>query len=94
MARPSPFLKARQSPLFWLFAPSGRYINSGNRIGGKYDSTNIIPDTALSVITPIARDHEHFLGADITGIAMQKAGIMRKNKPTIWANKAGKPGKG
>lgn len=57
-------------------------------LGGKYDSTNIIPDTALSVITPIARDHEHFLGADITGIATQKAGIMRKNKPTIWAKQS------
>ena len=57
-------------------------------LGGKYDSTNIIPDTALSVITPIARDHEHFLGADITGIATQKAGIMRKNKPAIWARQS------
>ena len=57
-------------------------------LGGKFDSTNIIEDTAVSVLTPIARDHEHFLGTDITQIAVQKAGIMRKEKPTIWAQQS------
>ena len=55
-------------------------------LGGQYDSTNIIPDTACSVMTPIARDHEHFLGTDLTQIAAQKAGIMRPHRPTIWAH--------
>ena len=54
-------------------------------LGGQFDSTNILPDTALSIITPVARDHEHFLGHDISGIAQQKAGIMRAGRPTIWA---------
>ena len=54
-------------------------------LGGQYDSTNIIPDTACSVMTPIARDHEHFLGTNLTQIATQKAGIMRPHRPTIWA---------
>jgi len=55
-------------------------------LGGLYDSTNIIEQTALSVITPIARDHEHFLGSNLGDIARQKAGIMRADAPTIWAH--------
>ncbi len=54
-------------------------------LGGQYDSTNIISDTACSVMTPIARDHEHFLGTELAQIAKQKAGIMRPHRPTIWA---------
>ena len=54
-------------------------------LGGQYDSTNIIPDNACSVMTPIAHDHEHFLGTNLTQIATQKAGIMRPHRPTIWA---------
>ena len=57
-------------------------------LGGKFDSTNIIEDTAVSVLTPIARDHEQFLGTDIPQIASQKAGIMRSRKPTIWAQQS------
>ena len=48
-------------------------------LGGMLDSTNVLDAPAATVITPIARDHEHFLGSDIGGIAGQKAGIMRAN---------------
>jgi len=54
-------------------------------LGGAFDSTNIIPQTDCSVITPIARDHEQFLGRRIIDIARQKAGIMRQEQTTIWA---------
>jgi len=46
-------------------------------LGGALDSTNVLTKPTATVITPIARDHEHFLGNDIAGIAGQKAGIMR-----------------
>ena len=52
---------------------------------GVFDSTNIIEDTACSIITPIAFDHEQFLGRNIATIARQKAGIMRKGRPSVWA---------
>ena len=54
-------------------------------LGGIFDSTNIVPDTACTIITPIAFDHEQFLGSDIATIAQQKAGIMRSGRPSIWA---------
>ena len=63
-------------------------------LGGKFDSTNILEDKAVSVLTPIARDHEHFLGSDITQIAVQKAGIMRADTPSIWARQSPEARKG
>ena len=63
-------------------------------LGGKFDSTNILDTKAVSVLTPIARDHEHFLGSDITQIAAQKAGIMRPNIATIWARQSPEARKG
>jgi len=54
-------------------------------LGGALDSTNVLDHPAATVITPIARDHEHFLGSDLAGIAEQKAGIMRPNVPCLAA---------
>ena len=54
-------------------------------LGGALDSTNVLDRPAATVITPIARDHEHFLGSDLAGIAGQKAGIMRADTPCLCA---------
>ncbi|MEC8262054.1 MAG: bifunctional folylpolyglutamate synthase/dihydrofolate synthase [Pseudomonadota bacterium] len=54
-------------------------------LGGALDSTNVLDAPAATVITPVARDHEHFLGSDIAGIAGQKAGIMRRGVSCIAA---------
>ena len=54
-------------------------------LGGALDSTNVLTAPAATVITPVARDHEHFLGSDIAGIARQKAGIMRRGVPCFSA---------
>ena len=54
-------------------------------LGGRLDSTNVLPDILAAVITPIARDHEHFLGGTLTDIAREKAGIMRQGRPVLTA---------
>lgn len=51
-------------------------------LGGRLDSTNIItPD--LSVITNISKDHTQFLGDTLEKIAVEKAGIIKKDIPVI-----------
>lgn len=45
-------------------------------MGGAWDATNVI-DAPVSVITPIALDHQHFLGDRVTDIAIEKAGIIK-----------------
>ena len=54
-------------------------------LGGTLDSTNVLEQPLATIITPVARDHEHFLGKDLTSIASQKAGIMRNNVPCFSA---------
>ena len=57
-------------------------------LGGMLDSTNVLTAPAATIITPVARDHEHFLGSDLAGIAGQKAGIMRRSVPCFSAAQA------
>jgi len=48
-------------------------------MGGRLDSTNVIPHPLLSVITGISLDHTQFLGDTIEKIAAEKAGIQPKD---------------
>lgn len=52
-------------------------------MGGLEDSTNVIEKPLLSVITAISRDHMAMLGSTISEIAVQKAGIIKKNCPVF-----------
>ena len=45
-------------------------------LGGRLDATNVIKPM-VSVITPIALDHQKFLGSDLVSIAKEKAGIIK-----------------
>ena len=51
-------------------------------LGGRLDCTNIITPI-LSVITNIGLDHTQFLGISLEQIAMEKAGIIKKNVPVV-----------
>lgn len=52
-------------------------------LGGRLDATNVIDAPKVSVITPIALDHQHFLGDTIEEIAAQKAGIIKAGAPVV-----------
>ena len=51
-------------------------------LGGRLDATNVV-EPLLSVITPIALDHQEQLGSTLAAIAAEKAGVMRVERPTI-----------
>jgi dihydrofolate synthase/folylpolyglutamate synthase len=51
-------------------------------LGGRLDSTNII-NPVLSVITNIGHDHMDLLGDTIEKVALEKAGIIKKNIPVL-----------
>lgn len=55
-------------------------------MGGRLDSTNIIKNPLLSVITGIALDHTAFLGDTIPEIAREKAGIIKENCPVLFCS--------
>jgi dihydrofolate synthase/folylpolyglutamate synthase len=52
-------------------------------VGGTWDTTNVIPEKLVSVITTVGLDHMAVLGHTIAEIAAQKAGIIRPNAPVV-----------
>ncbi|MEU2177875.1 MULTISPECIES: bifunctional tetrahydrofolate synthase/dihydrofolate synthase [Nocardia] len=46
-------------------------------LGGTWDATNVV-DGQVAVITPIGLDHTEYLGPDLTSIAGEKAGIIKR----------------
>ncbi|KGN39148.1 bifunctional folylpolyglutamate synthase/dihydrofolate synthase [Knoellia subterranea] len=56
-------------------------------MGGSWDATNVA-DGVVSVITPIALDHQHFLGSAVTDIALEKSGIIKADGIAISAEQA------
>jgi dihydrofolate synthase/folylpolyglutamate synthase len=51
-------------------------------LGGRFDATNVITPL-LSVITPIGKDHEKFLGYTLAEISREKAGIIKPGVPCV-----------
>lgn len=47
-------------------------------IGGRFDTTNVLPRPELSVITSVDYDHKKYLGNTLAEIASQKAGIIKQ----------------
>ena len=52
-------------------------------LGGRLDTTNVVPRPAVTVITPVSHDHHEFLGETLEAIATEKAGIFRRGVPAI-----------
>jgi len=55
-------------------------------LGGRLDAVNLIdPDVAL--ITSIGLDHQDWLGSDLESIGVEKAGIMRRDRPCVYSGR-------
>lgn len=59
------------------------YVVLETGLGGRMDSTNIIKNPILSIITSISIDHTQFLGDTLEQIAYEKAGIIKNNCPVV-----------
>ncbi|HXK07398.1 MAG TPA: folylpolyglutamate synthase/dihydrofolate synthase family protein [Verrucomicrobiae bacterium] len=53
-------------------------------LGGRLDATNVVTPE-LCVITPIDFDHEQYLGRSLEAIAGEKAGILKRGVPAVFA---------
>ena len=52
-------------------------------LGGRYDATNVIKNSEVSVITSISLDHIGILGDTVEKIAYEKGGIIKENGTTL-----------
>jgi dihydrofolate synthase/folylpolyglutamate synthase len=55
-------------------------------MGGRLDATNVVARPTLTMITPIALDHQSYLGDTLAAIAGEKAGILKAGTPCIVAD--------
>lgn len=53
-------------------------------MGGRWDATNVL-DADVAVITPIAMDHERYLGHTLVEIASEKVGIVKDGATLVLA---------
>lgn len=54
-------------------------------LGGRFDATNVFDAPAVSVITPVDYDHLELLGPELSKIAWEKAGIIKRGRPVVAA---------
>ncbi|MBP5324414.1 MAG: bifunctional folylpolyglutamate synthase/dihydrofolate synthase [Pseudobutyrivibrio sp.] len=54
-------------------------------MGGRVDTTNVIPSPLVTVIAPISYDHMSILGNTLTEIATEKAGIIKPGTKVVSA---------
>jgi len=51
-------------------------------LGGRLDATNVTAPAASAIVT-VQRDHEQHLGRTLGRIAAEKAGVLRRGRPTV-----------
>ena len=82
---PGTFFELTTAAAFLAFSETpADFVLLETGLGGRLDATNILPPeaVALSLISRIDIDHQHFLGDTIEDIAREKAGIF---KPGVQA---------
>ncbi len=53
-------------------------------LGGAWDATNVV-DGQVAVVTPVALDHEEYLGESVVDIAVEKSGIVKAGSVAVIA---------
>ena len=75
---PLSYFEAVTAAAFLAFAETpGDAVILETGLGGRLDSTNVIEHPRAAVITPIAFDHQSWLGDTLPEIAAEKAGILK-----------------
>lgn len=85
LSHPTPF-EVETALAFWYFQKMGcDIVVLETGMGGKSDATNIVKTVKAAVLTPISMDHMQFLGTNLSQIAGEKAGIIKKGSTVISA---------
>ena len=69
------FLAYAETPADYLILEVG--------LGGRLDATNVIDAPLAAAVTPVALDHQQFLGRTHAEIAREKAGIFKPGCPAV-----------
>jgi dihydrofolate synthase/folylpolyglutamate synthase len=83
---PITFFEITTAAAFLLFAQhSADVLLLEVGLGGRVDATNVIAHPAVTIVTPVSMDHPEFLGDTIEKIAVEKAGILKRDAIAVLA---------
>lgn len=83
-SNPITFFEATTAAAFVLFSKiPADVLLLETGLGGRLDATNVIKSPLVSIITPIALDHQEFLGSTLSKIAFEKSGIIKPGHPVV-----------
>lgn len=81
--QPTEFEVVTAIGLLHFMAQGCDYVVLEVGLGGRFDSTNVIPPPLVSVITSISIDHTEFLGNTVEQIAFEKCGIIKSGSKAV-----------
>ncbi|HEX2257620.1 MAG TPA: folylpolyglutamate synthase/dihydrofolate synthase family protein [Afifellaceae bacterium] len=83
-AEPITFFEITTAVAFHLFArhPADFCLLEVG-LGGRFDATNVVATPLAAVISSVSYDHAEFLGDNLAGIALEKAGILKPGAPAV-----------
>jgi len=82
--RPTQFELETAIAMEWYRRCACDYVCLEVGLGGRFDSTNVIPPPLLQIITSIGMDHTAILGETIEEIAFEKAGIIKGGTTVLY----------
>ena len=85
---PSEFEVLTAAGLLWFKEKKCDIVILEVGLGGEFDSTNVIEDKELAIITPLGFDHTAILGNSLREIASAKAGIITKGCDVICSRQS------
>lgn len=82
--QPISFFEVLTAAAFLLFAatPADAVVLEVG-LGGRLDSTNVVPGPTVTGIATLGLDHVHILGPTLRHIAAEKAGIAKRGVPLV-----------
>jgi dihydrofolate synthase/folylpolyglutamate synthase len=82
---PITFFEITTAAAFKLFAEvKADYLLLETGMGGRYDASNVVKHPLGTIIAPVDYDHQNFLGNKLSGIAMEKAGILKRGSKAVF----------
>lgn len=81
---PATFFEITTALAFGFFdAQKTNVVVLETGLGGRLDATNVVRAPAVSVITSIGLEHTRILGDTIEKIALEKGGIIKRDRPVL-----------
>ena len=80
---PTEFEIVTTMAFYYYYEKNVDYVALEVGLGGRYDATNIIKNSQVSVIGSISLDHVNILGDTIAKIAYEKGGIIKEDGVAI-----------